>query len=638
MLGRTSPTQRAAADAAARPLVAHFLERAAADAQRPAVRWKRRGIWQEETWSGYRGHVERAALGLLAMGVGEGATVLALGRPTPGWLYLDLAAQSIGALPVATHATMPADAVARVVEAVRPAVVLLTRRDQLERFLALGPAADCVEHLILEAPPASTEADRRLVTLDELETRGDEERGADADLWPALVRARDAGAPAVVAVSSGTTGDARLAVLSSENLLGAWSWLGGVPSPPGRADRIVSSMALGHLAERGLSQVAPILFGSVVHFPEDELSLTEAMREIRPTIFYAPPTVWEAEAGAAVEAMRCAPVVRRGLYRLAERVTRVPRESGRSGPAWRLGRAAARRLVMGPLLHRFGHRCLRLALSGGDRLAPSVADQWAAWGLRLRELYGSVECAGAAAVLDAVGSGVVARPRDTEVTLAENGEILVHGRNVAARYWDGSAVDRDDDRRLRTGDYGRGDLEVLGPTVRRLQLTDGTAVDPAPVEAVVRGSPFVAQAVVVGDGWPGLGALLEPDIATLASWARRRRIGFASAATLLRDTRVHELLAAEVEEANRTLTARGAPPIAAHRVLPGALVPGLDVTPTGAVRAAAVADRHRAVIDELSEELSAGAARGSSTGEQPRRPTVLTHTDHGPQALRSPSP
>jgi len=603
MLDRRPSSQRAA-DIAARSVLTHFLERTAADPGRIAVRWKSRGIWEQATWADYRRRVERIALGLLRLGVGEETPVPVLGRPSPGWLYADLAVQSIGALPLAVHATTPAERVAAILEELSPPIVVLTRRDQLQRFLALEPAGSPVKTLVVGGVDVPKDIDERVMPLPALEALADDEPGR----WQSLAAARRQDSPAVIALSAGTTGDGRLAVLTDANLLGAWSWLAELPAPPTPSDRIVSSMAIGLLAERALSQLVPIVFGSVIHFPEDELSLIEARREIRPTVFFALPQVWEAEAAAAAEALDAAPPVRRAAYRLAER---AKRGSGR-GPGARL----ADLLVMRPLLDRFGYRRLRLALTGGDRLSPAAERQWRTWGLPLHGVYGTVECSGAAAVLEDGGTAVTARPDGVEMTVSDAGELLVSGPGIAGRYWDGAAPSRTGDGRLLTGDRGvldRG-VDVLGPSHRSLRLTDGTRVEPGAVEACLRGSRYITRAAVVGDGWPALGALLEPDLTNLASWARRRGMSFTAPAALLDEPDVHAHLAREVEAVNSELEREGRPRVAVHQVLASPFEPGVHVSPSGTVRPAAGAG-HAVLVDAMGARLSGGRDElGSAAG------------------------
>lgn len=586
MLGERSSARRPA-EGAGRALLPRFLERVRAAPGDTAVRSKSRGIWNEATWSDYRDHVERLALGLLGLGAGDGGPVAMLGRPSPGWLYADLAAQSVGALPAPVHATTTQHELTAVLEALKPAVVVLTRGDQLERFLGAEPAGSPVKRVIVGGLDVPTDVDDRVLTFAAVEEIGSERRAAEPDRWESLAAARCPEMPAAIALSAGGSGEGRLAVLTDEQLLRAWEWLGELPRPPGPADRILSSMAMGLVAERALSQLAPIVFGSVVHFPEDELSLSEARREISPTIFFALPQVWEAEASAAAEGLDAAPRARRAAYSVASR-----------GPL-------ARWLAVGPLLGRFGYRHLRLALTGGGRLAPGAGRRWRAWGLDVHSVYGTVETAGCAAVTS--GSG---RVLAGELSVAADGELLAAG-GVASRF-DGSAPDVTEDGRVRTGDYGVLDdgLEVLGPKDRRLRLSGGRTVDPVLAEAGLRSSRYVARAVVAGDGWSALGALIEPDLVNLASWARRRGLSFTAPLALLDEPEVIALLEREVEACNCDLAAAGHEGVTAHRVMNAPLQAGVDVTPTGAVRGEAVERRWRPLIEDLGVEVSGGIAAG----------------------------
>jgi long-chain acyl-CoA synthetase len=592
-----SSTERAAV--AARSIVDLFLERCDSGREQVAMRWKSQGIWREVSWAAYRAHVENAARGLLALGVRPGDRIAVIGRPTPDWLYLDLAAQSIGALPVPSHATFAPAQLTALLHSVRPVVVLLTRADELSRFLEVEPADARTGRILVGGDqPVTTGADPRVLTVRDLQAYGATARQADGTsiAWEPTASARGADEPAVAAVSVATSGDPRVALLSSRNLVAAWAWLGAAPLTPTAGDRVVSSMCLGEPAERALTQLVPILYGSVAHFPEDEVTVTEARREIRPTICFALPAVWEAQAAAVCRELARAPRGRRSLARLAG--------GGATGLRARAGRA----LVGRPVLAHLGYQEVRLALSGGAALAPDVAELWRGWGMALRAVYGSVECAGSAAVLAASGSRwlVADRPHGVELSLADDGELLVAGANVAEHYHDGTSTPRDDAGRLRTGDLAVDDgaIEVLGPAARRLRLSGGVTVDPVTVEAVLRGDHRVARAVVVcGEGWPVAGALLEPDLESIAVWAAAQRMSFATPRALLGEPAVRALLAEVFDAVARRIADAGGPQLGVHRVLTEPLGVGVDVAPSGSVRIDAGRCRHVELVDEMDREI-----------------------------------
>jgi long-chain acyl-CoA synthetase len=266
------------------------------------------------------------------------------------------------------------------------------------------------------------------------------------------------------------------------------------------------------------------------------------------------------------------------------------------------------RTVIGrPILARLGLRDVRLALSGGAMLAPAVAALWSAWGLPMRIVYGSVECAGAAALLRRAGERwvVADRPGGVELSVSADGELLVAGPNVAESYQDGTPITRDDAGRLHTGDMAidDGEIEIRGPGPRRLHLASGTAVDPAPVEAVLRGNQYVAQAIVFGDGWPVAGALLEPDLDSIAVWAAGQGMSFSTPRVLLDEAAVRDLLADVMDDAARRIARDGGPRLGVHRVLREPLVPGVDVAPSGSVRSTAALRRRAGLIDEMGREI-----------------------------------
>lgn len=573
----TEVAERQGGDAA-RPLVEQFLQRAAAHPNKLAMRWKARGIWHEQTWAGYRERVERLSSGLHRIGVGEGSTVLILGRPSPAWLHIDLAAQCLGALPAPVHATTTIDQLRAILTELAPTTVVATRPEDLARFRAAEPAASSVRHVVVALGTSRSSAtdDDRLVSMDRL-VEVDPADASDDEARRAVLLTRSADTPAVLALSVGTTGPARAVALSSANLLSGWSVLGSLPAPPTGHDRVLSSMCLGLLAERALAQILPIVSGCVVHFPESELLLAEARREVRPTICAAVPEVWETEAKVVEEHLDGVPRLRRLLYRTAER------SPGR-------GFAHTR------LLRRIGHDRTRIALVVGGPLAPAVETSWRRWGLVVHEVYGSVETSGIAGLYS--GSGAARRlvrcPAGTTVSTSADGELRVVGPNVPAHVIDVGAA-------LRTGDVGidAGSAGCAGPLARRLYLADGSAVDPMPIEAELRSSRAIARAIVVGDASAALAAVLEPNLRTLSAWASRHGVLFSSTHELLSDSAVTERIGSAVAAVNVRREAAGLAPIATYRVIEDSLVAGVDVTASGSIRTADRTGQLDALIEEM---------------------------------------
>jgi long-chain acyl-CoA synthetase len=428
------------------------------------------GRWYGTTWASYRNDVRACGQALISAGVAPGDRVAIQAANRPEWSTFYLAAKAIGAVPCGLNEDLaPAD-LDHLVRLARPKVVLLDTAGPAGTIRAAQPEA----RIVLTA------------------RRGEAERtdvpGVCWDDWLADGRAADDGAverrlvairpedPAAVVFTSGTTGQARGVVLTHDNL--AWTADAAARTlGVGPDDTAISYLPLSHVAEQSLTVTVAVTVGGTVAYAPSRAGILDTLREVRPTVFFAVPQIW----------------------------ARLARESGDLG------------------LDR-----VRLALSGAARLDPELARRFAARGLEILETYGQSEGCGVTTV-GRSRPGTVGPPLPgVEVRLADDGEVLVRGRNVFAGYLDDpdatAAALRDG--WLHSGDLGAWDgdqLRIVGRKKELLLTSGGEKVAPAPLETALGALPLVGQAVVVGAGRPFLGALTPTRPCGSCRPAARRR-------------------------------------------------------------------------------------------------------------------
>ncbi|WP_433336865.1 AMP-dependent synthetase/ligase [Spirillospora sp. CA-294931] len=558
-------TDTATKAATATTIVTRVRDRAAAVPKRVAMREKDLGIWQEVTWAGYWDTVLTVAHALLALGVAPGDRVAVHAENRPEWLYADLATVAVRGTTMGLYPTNPASEVAYLLRHSGSKILIAEDQEQVDKALAVAAELPELERVVYVEPRGieGVYTDPLLMSWDELCELGRRHR----EEFPGAVEERMEAARAddvmALVYTSGTTGPPKGAMLTVANVEFAVRTLveeGGFTDPPPRPrDLILSYLPLCHVAERVFTVWFNAAGGVQVNFAESIETVPANLREVQPTILFGVPRIWEKVlAGVEIRLGSATPVKRwtaRFWLRLADRIgATLVRTGGRPTPATRLLYAVGWVFCYRALRERIGMRRVRYAASGAAPIAPEVLKFFMGIGVPMHEVYGMTENTAVATANrpGRVALGTVGEPHPgCEVRLDEDtGEILTRHPGVFAGYW----RDEDATRRvvdaggwLRTGDLGAwegGHLRITG-RAKELIITSGGKNVAAPlIENELKVSPFVKEAIVIGDRRPYLTALIgiEPD--TVGEWATARRVPY----TTYRDLSEREEVRALVQE------------------------------------------------------------------------------------------
>ena len=586
-----------------------FLQAVRERSARVAMWHKRRGLWHPVTWDQYGRAAQEVACGLAALGFERGQAAAIIGNNRPEWLFCDMGILLAGGLSVAVYATNAPEQCAYVLGHSEARVFFVEDEEQLDKALEVRNQLPSLERIVVMDPEGLGEfSDPQVMTLDELRALG----RAAWDPEGLQARLRDASEEdvAILLYTSGTTGPPKGAMLTHRNLLWTAEALGRANAlyP---TDSSLSFLPLSHIAERMLSVYLPLVWGFVVYFAESLDTLFQNLQEVRPTILFAVPRLWEKLYSQLTLHMREADPLKRAAYELALRVGRryaLARLGGEPlSPGLRAAHALAELWVLRPLRRRLGLDRVRFAVSGAAPIAPEILEFYHALGVRIREVYGQTEGSGPTTIHqgDAIRLGTVGQPLPgVEVRLAEDGEILVRGPNVFAGYFkDPEATSQ----ALRDGWLHSGDVGEMDPD-GFLRITDrkkdlivnayGKNIAPAYVENQLKASPYIHDAVVVGDRRPYLVALVVIDEDNVARWAQDHKIPFSTFADLSGNERVRELIAHEVEKVNRRLSSPEQ--VKRFAILPKRLYQeDGEVTPTLKVKRKVLVEKYRDLIDGL---------------------------------------
>ncbi len=617
---------------AASTIIERFHERVGNHPEKVAFRYKKSGEWADVTWREYGDTVKKVAKSLLSLGFQHSDKIALLSGNRPAWHIADVAAMSLGGATAAVYTTNSPEQVAYIVDHSDSKVAFVDTTDQLEKILKIRSDVPKLEKVVV-FEGYQGDADKNFVmTWDDFLTLGSDVDDSRYDAAVAAVKPEDL---ATFVYTSGTTGPPKAVMLTHANI-----WWTATHSeqhlPLGSAEngRALSYLPLSHIAERMISHLLQIYYGTQTWFAESIDTLLVDLNACKPTYFFGVPRVWEkfyagvqAKMAAADPNDRKVKLARKAIELGAE-ITKLEQEAVRRGGKMAdakvpLGMKARHRvldkLVLTKLRGAFGLDECELALSAAAPLNPDLIWFFHSIGLKITEGYGQSEDNGPTSwnPPDAVQIGSVGTPLPgLECKLAEDGEILVRGGNVMKGYYkDEGATNEavDSDGWLHSGDVGEFDqFNYLKITDRKKDLiitAGGKNIAPQELENKLKSkAAIVSQVVVIGDRRPFLTCLLTLDEEKAPAWAKEQGIEGDIAAIANNERTLKELEGA-INELNKGLAKVEG--IKKFRVLErDFLQEENEITPTMKVKRKTINETYADAIEDMYDKespLGAGA-------------------------------
>jgi len=535
-----------------------------------AMRHKEYGLWREYTWAAYWDLILDAAHGLLALGVRPHDRVSIHSENRPEWMILDLAAVAVRGTTVGLYPTNPAPEVEYLVGHCGSVVHLAEDQEQLDKILEVS-----VPELrtILYVEPrgiAGHYDDPRLMPWEAFITAGAEHRAQHPAAVDELMAQAVPDDVMTLVYTSGTTGPPKGAMLTVANAQFAMHTVleddSFVHPAPGPKDLTLSYLPLCHVAERFFTTWFNSGAGVQTNFAESIDTVPQNLREVQPTLFFAVPRIWEKLLATARikldSATRFKRVYARFWLKQADSIGRTLVENGGAHTAGtRIRYAIGWVLFFRALKTRLGLRRVRYASCGAAPIAPEVLKFFMGIGVPVHEVYGMTENSAIATAnrpgrvrLGTVGEAL----EGAEIRIDEQtGEILTRHPAVFAGYWRNSGATAetiDPDGWLHTGDVGEwvdGTHIAITDRMKDIIITaGGKNVSPSEIENALKASPFVKEAVVVGDGRKYLTALIGIELDTVGEWAQRRDLAFTTYRDLTEKDEVRGLIRELVKQVN----------------------------------------------------------------------------------------
>jgi long-chain acyl-CoA synthetase len=530
-----------------------------------ALREKELGIWQRVTWEEYWDHVSHFALGLREMGLKKGDKLSILGDNCKEWLYADLAAQSSSAVTVGIYPTDVASQVAYILSDSESRFVVVKDQEQTDKVLQTKGDLPLLEKIIVvDMKGLRRYRDPMIISFKEVEDLGRRTSRSQPALFERMVWDTVPEDIGIIVYTSGTTGQPKGAMISQKNVLSMIEGLSQVLDFR-QTDSFVSALPLCHIAERMFSLIFPMWAGCTVNFAESVATLQEDLKEISPTAFLNVPRIWEKMHSNILIKMQDAVFFKRWIFKAMLPIGRKAAEyrlNFQQVPIpWRVLNAMAYLLLFRALKNQLGLLEARIFVSGAAPLSPDIMRFYHAIGIPIRECYVMTEMSGISFIPrdGEIGvGGIVGKPiPGVECKLAEDGEILQRGESVFVGYHKNPEAAKMAviDGWLHTGDVGEfdrhGNLRITDRKKDIIITAGGKNIAPSEIENKLKFSPFIKEAIVIGDRRKYLTCLIQIEPENVENWAQSRRIVYTNYRSLATHPEVKTLIQGEVEKANR---------------------------------------------------------------------------------------
>ncbi|MEN8614477.1 AMP-binding protein [Dehalogenimonas sp. THU2] len=534
---------------------------------KPAMCYKNLGVWQRYTWRDYYEKVKYFSLGLLSLGLEPGDVVAIIGDNEPEWFWGEFAAQAAGAIPTGIYVDAVPDEVKFVVNHSGASFAIVNDQEQADKFLEIREAAPQLRKVIYWDPKGlKNYNDPLLISFPEVIALGkiyEKEHPGSFEESLSKIKPEDT---AFIYYTSGTTGQQKAAILTHKALIATAS--GFVTRYPLEAKSdLISNFPAAWVGDSFFATIPHLISGARLNFPEEPETIASDTREIGPHFVIYGPRQWEGVVSdIQVKMMDAHPFKRLAYktflpvgYKLAE-----ARLSGiEPGVLWRVLGKVSTGLMFRPLKDRLGLSRVRCAVTGSSVLALDTFKLIHAIGIELRQNYASTEAgfisshSGGEIAFESVGRPAL----NTEVRLTGEGELFVRSDCMFSGYYKDEAKTKESFAPggwFRTGDAVNineaGHLIFLDRLKDMGELKNGVKFAPQYIEGRLRFSPYIKDAMVLGDKETEYAsAIINIDFSMVSKWAQNNHLNFTTYVDLSQKKEIADLVTKDVMRVNSYL-------------------------------------------------------------------------------------
>jgi len=588
-----------------------FWHRVKTHADSVAIREKDFGIWNEITWEQYGDQARLVGLGLKALGMKRGDICSIASEVNKEWLFTDLGIICAGGVCNGVYPTDAPNQVEYLISDSATRFYFAEDEEQLDKVLEVRERTPTLEKIIIfDMEGLRSFEDEQCISMDQLLDAGREYLNQHPDEWQAEIDAASPSDLMILTYTSGTTGMPKGAMISQRNMLSMLHCLQkGLDAREG--DEQLGFLPLAHIAGRLFYTFSPLESLAVVNLVESLETTVQDLQEVSPTVHFAVPRVWEKQYSTVAIKLKEATALGRFAYERAIAIgyrASAYRKRNQSPPLHlRLLNSIADLIVFRNVRKMLGINNSRRLFTAAAPIAPDLIDWYWALNRPMFEIYGQTECTGivTANTPEACRVGSVGKPiSDVEVRLSEQGEILVRCPSVVTGYWrkPEKTAETIIDGWLHTGDVGRIDDDGFIYLIDRMKdiiiTAGGKNITPSEIENQLKFSPFISDAVVVGDKKPYLTCLIMIDQENVTKYAQDEDVVFTNYTSLCHTREVNKLVGEEIEKVNKKFAR--VETIKKYRLIDQLLDPeDEELTPTMKLKRKVVNVKYADLIDSM---------------------------------------
>jgi len=609
-----------------------FLQQTRTRTSEPAIRYKRYGLWKTWTWGQADAIVRELASGLAAKGLKPNEKVAIIGNNIPQLYFAMIATQCLGAIPVPVHPDSNTKELVGFLNNCEAKFAIVQDQQQVDALYNVLDQFENLKEVIYNDGRGMAEYDHtHLSSFKQMQETGKKFASEHPNFFEDVTSKVGKDNDAFILYTAGTSGKARGAVHTHDSLIST-SKTFAEQEKIKQKEQVLAFLPLSYPANSSFTYALWLLKGFTISCPESNDTIATDLVEVGPTILYAPPHFYkQLYSEITARAQRSKTTSFEKWFKFA----RESRENFLNGGNSSGGMKAAmgNLLMFSPLKNVYGLSNLRKAYAGGDVLSAEIFSFFRGIGINLKKTYGTTESAAFlcvqsdAQVNSRDGEKCMGTPlQGLEVKKLADGEIAFKGFNAFKEYYrdpDSTAATKGADGWVRTGDMGEvdasGALKITDRVDSIGQFSSGNMFAPHIIESALKSSPYIKEAVAVGEGKDSIAAFVVIDEATVGSWAEANNIRFTGYRDLATKDEVYTLVKETVAEVNANIVAtveHETPPIKRFLIMHREFnVEDGEVTRSRKIKRDVIMGRHQAMVDALYSSTQKYEVKNDSSGE-----------------------
>ena len=529
-----------------------------------AMREKNYGIWESFTWADYGNKAREIGMGLLALGLNRGDVCSIVSENNKEWLFTDMGILCSGGVTSGVYTTDSSKQLEYLVTDSKTRFLFVENEEQLDKYLEVRENTPTIEKIIVFDPEGLHEfADDQVIMKEDLYELGRAYFKDHPNLWDREIDKSKPEDLMVLIYTSGTTGPPKGAMISHLNCMYQIEAFDKILEINDK-DEQLSFLPLCHILERLLTILVPLKSCGTVNFVEGSDTVPENIRELSPTTFIAVPRIWEKFYAVIQLQLKDATSFGKWAYHIAVKI-------GKQTSSYKINRKPippllaaiywiAKKTVLDNILRMMGLDRLRWAGTGAAPISPDLIEWYLSMGVEMFEAYGQTECCGVGTAniignskLGTVGQAIPG----THIKISHEGEILIRSPSVFLGYLNqpGKTAETTADGWLHSGDVGKIDDEGFVSITDRLKdiiiTAGGKNISPSEIENQLKFSPYITDAVVIGDKRKYLTCLIMIDQENVEKHAQDNDIPYTNYASLCNAKEIEELIWEETLKVNK---------------------------------------------------------------------------------------